>query len=72
MYCLSWQPVSSLSFAPLRIGFPNCTLDAFNVGQTAAASIISIAEVSNRSDWFAAFAAAGPSGVRTGEPNPRC
>ena len=35
---------NSVSFAPLRVGFHNGTFDSFNIGTTATAPIISIAE----------------------------
>jgi hypothetical protein len=54
-------PANSVSFAPLRVGFNNGTFDSFNVGQTATAPIISVAEGGSGSDWFPAFAAADPS-----------
>ncbi len=54
-------PTSSVSFAPLRVGFNNGTFDAFNNGQAATAPIISIAEGGSGSDWFPAFAAADPT-----------
>ena len=37
-------PTNSISVTPLRVGFNNGTYDAFNAGQPAGASIISIAE----------------------------
>ncbi len=54
-------PANSLSFAPLRVGFHNGSFDAFNIGETPTAPIISIAEGGSGSDWFPAFAAADPS-----------
>ena len=54
-------PTNSVSFAPMRVGFNNGTYDAFNVGQTATAPIISIAEGGGGQDWFPAFAAADPT-----------
>jgi hypothetical protein len=56
-------PTNSVSFAPLRVGFHNGTFDAFNIGTTATAPIISIAEGGSGSDWFPAFAAAEPNAV---------
>jgi PEP-CTERM motif len=56
-------PTNSVSFAPLRVGFHNGTFDAFNIGTTATAPIISIAEGGSGSDWFPAFAAADPTAV---------
>jgi hypothetical protein len=54
-------PSNSVSFAPLRVGFNNGTFDSFNVGQTAGAPIVSIAEGGSGSAWFPAFAAADPT-----------
>ncbi len=54
-------PASSVSFAPLRVGFNNGTYDAFNNGMTASPAIISIAEGGSGSAWFPAFAAADPT-----------
>lgn len=52
---------NSISFAPLRVGFNNGTFDAFDIGGTPTAPIISIAEGGSGSDWFPAFAAADPT-----------
>ncbi|WP_395094076.1 spondin domain-containing protein [Armatimonas sp.] len=57
-------PTNSISFAPLRLGFGNGTFDSFNIGTTAGAAIISIAEGGSGSDWFPAFALADPGSVR--------
>jgi hypothetical protein len=54
---------NSISFAPLRLGFGNGTFDAFNLGQTAAPSIISVAEGGSGNQWFPAFQAAEPNAV---------
>jgi PEP-CTERM motif len=54
-------PVNSISFAPLRLGFNNGTFDAFNIGQTATAPIISVAEGGSGVAWLPAFAAADPT-----------
>jgi hypothetical protein len=54
---------NSVSFAPLRVGFHNGTFDSFNIGTTATAPIISIAEGGSGSAWFPAFAAAEPNAV---------
>jgi hypothetical protein len=54
------SPTNSIAFAPLRVGFGNGTFDSFNIGQTATAPIISIAEGGSGVDWFPAFAAAEP------------
>lgn len=56
-------PTNSISFAPLRLGLHNGTFDAFNLGETATAAIISIAEGGSGADWFPAFAAADPTAV---------
>jgi PEP-CTERM motif len=56
-------PTNSVSFAPLRVGFNNGTFDSFNIGTTATAPIVSVAEGGSGSDWFPAFAAADPSAV---------
>ncbi len=56
-------PTNSISFAPLRVGFNNGTFDSFNIGTTATAPIISIAEGGSGSNWFPAFAAAQPTAV---------
>lgn len=56
-------PVNSVSFAPLRVGFNNGTFDSFNIGTTATAPIVSIAEGGSGGDWFPAFAAADPTAV---------
>jgi hypothetical protein len=54
-------PSNSVSFAPLRVGFSQGVFDAFNVGETATAPIISVAEGGSGADWFPAFAAAEPN-----------
>ncbi len=56
-------PANSVSFAPLRVGFNNGTFDSFNIGTTATAPIVSIAEGGSGADWFPAFAAADPTAV---------
>lgn len=56
-------PANSISFAPLRFGFHSGAFDAFNVGETATAPIISVAEGGSGSDWFPAFALAEPAAV---------
>ena len=56
-------PTNSVSFAPLRVGFNNGTFDSFNIGTTATAPIVSIAEGGSGSAWFPAFAAADPTAV---------
>ena len=57
-------PANSISFAPLRLGFGNGTFDSFNIGTTASAAIVSIAEGGGGVDWFPAFALADPGSVR--------
>ena len=52
---------NSVSFAPLRVGFNNGSFDSFNLGQTAGAPIVSIAEGGGGGAWFPAFAAADPT-----------
>jgi hypothetical protein len=63
-------PANSIAFAPLRFAFSNGSFDAFNIGGTATAPIISVAEGGSGSDWFPAFAAAEPNAVlgSTGGP----
>ncbi len=64
-------PANSVAFAPLRVGFHAGVFDAFNVGETATAPIISIAEGGSGADWFPAFAAAEPNAtLGTVVPNP--
>ena len=57
------SPTNSVSFAPLRYGFNSGVFDAFNVGATATAPIISVAEGGSGSAWLPAFAAADPTAV---------
>jgi hypothetical protein len=64
-------PTNSIAFAPLRVGFGNGSFDSFNVGQTATAPIISIAEGGSGADWFPAFASTEPNAtLGTVVPNP--
>lgn len=56
-------PTNSISFAPLRYGFNSGKFDAFNLGSTATAPIISVAEGGSGSAWLPAFAAADPTAV---------
>lgn len=56
-------PTNSVSFAPLRVGFHSGNFDVFNIGETATAPIISIAEGGSGVDWFPAFAAQEPLGT---------
>jgi hypothetical protein len=53
-------PADDISFAPLRVGFGNGTFDAFDLGTSAGAGIVSIAEGGVGDVWFADFAAAEP------------
>lgn len=57
------SPADSVSFAPLRFGFNKGVFDAFNIGETATAPIITIAEGGSGSAWLPAFAAADPTAV---------
>jgi len=64
-------PANSVAFAPLRVGVHSGVFDAFNLGDTAGAPIISVAEGGSGADWFPAFAAADPTAVLgTVLPNP--
>jgi hypothetical protein len=54
---------NGIAFAPLRMGFGSGTFDAFNLGQTATAPIISVAEGGSGSAWLPAFSAADPRAV---------
>lgn len=53
-----------VAFAPLHVGFGSGSFDAFNLGQTAGAGIVSVAEGGLGVDWQAAFAAAEPLATR--------
>ncbi len=57
-------PTNSVSFAPLHVGFSSGSFDAFNIGQTAGAAIISVAELGGGAEWQSAFAAAEPNSTR--------
>jgi len=57
------SPVNSVAIAPLRLGFHSGTFDAFNIGQTAGAEIIAIAEGGSDALWNPAFQAADPTAV---------
>ena len=57
-------PTNSISFAPLHFGVHSNTFDAFNIGQVAAAPIISVAEGGGGAAWQAAFASADPTATR--------
>lgn len=54
-------PSNSITFAPLHLGFHSGTFDAFNIGQSPTAPIISVAEGGSGSAWLPAFAAADPT-----------
>ena len=60
----SLTAANSVSFAPLHIGFNGGSFDAFNLGQTPGAAIISVAEGGAGGAWQAAFAAADPTATR--------
>jgi PEP-CTERM motif len=55
---------NSISFAPLHVGFNSGVFDAFNIGQTPGAPIISVAEGGAGGAWQTAFGAADPGAVR--------
>jgi hypothetical protein len=57
-------PTNSIAFAPLHIGFHRGIFDSFNIGQTAGAGIISVAEGGSGTQWQADFAAADPTATR--------
>lgn len=57
-------PTNSIAFAPLHIGFHSGVFDSFNIGQTAGAGIISVAEGGSGTQWQADFAAADPTATR--------
>jgi hypothetical protein len=57
-------PTNSISFAPLHVGFHNGTFDSFNIGQTAGAGIISVAEGGSGTQWLADLAAVDPTATR--------
>jgi hypothetical protein len=57
-------PTNSVSFAPLHVGFSQGTFDAFNIGQTATAGIVSVAEGGSGTVWQSDFAAAEPTATR--------
>lgn len=54
-------PMSSVAFAPLRIGFNNGTYDSFDEGAMASTAIQTVAELGSGDDWFPAFEAADPT-----------
>ena len=57
-------PANGISFAPLHVGFHNGSFDAFNLGQTAGAAIISVAEGGAGGAWQTAFGLADPTATR--------
>jgi hypothetical protein len=57
-------PTNSIAFAPLHVGFHQGFFDSFNIGQTAGAGIISVAEGGSGTQWQADFAAADPTATR--------
>jgi hypothetical protein len=57
-------PSNGIAFAPLHVGFGNGSFDPFNLGQTASAPIISVAEGGAGGAWQSAFAATDPGAVR--------
>ena len=56
-------PTNSLAFAPLHLGFHGGSFDVFDIGQTAGAEIIGIAEGGSNALWAPAFQAADPNAV---------
>ena len=57
-------PANGISFAPLHVGFNNGSFDAFNLGQTAGAAIVSVAEGGAGGAWQTAFGLADPTATR--------
>jgi hypothetical protein len=57
-------PTNSVSFAPLHLGFHRGVFDAFNIGQTPGAGIVSVAEGGAGGQWQTDFAAADPTANR--------
>lgn len=55
---------SSVSFAGTHLGFHSGAFDAFNIGTTAGAGIVSVAEGGVGTQWQADFAAADPTATR--------
>jgi len=55
---------NSISFAGTHLGFHSGAFDAFNIGTTAAAGIISVAEGGVGTQWQSDFAAADPTATR--------
>lgn len=57
-------PSQSIVDAPLHFGFHQGQFDAFNIGQTASAALVSVAELGAGTQWQSAFAAADPLATR--------
>ena len=55
---------NSISFAGTHLGFHSGAFDAFNIGTTAGAGIVSVAEGGVGTQWQADFAAADPTATR--------
>lgn len=55
---------NSISFAGTHLGFHKGAFDAFNIGTTAGAGIVSVAEGGVGTQWQADFAAADPTATR--------
>ncbi len=55
---------NSISFAGTHLGFHSGAFDAFNIGTTATAGIVSVAEGGIGTQWQADFAAADPTATR--------
>jgi hypothetical protein len=57
-------PANSVTVAPLHLGFHQGSFDAFNIGSTPGAGIVSVAEGGLGVQWQADFAAADPTATR--------
>lgn len=57
-------PSSSVSFAPLHLGFHQGIFDAFDEGQVAAPGIVTVAEGGSGTIWQTDFAAVDPNATR--------
>jgi hypothetical protein len=57
-------PASGIAFAPTHLGFHRGVFDAFDIGRTAGAGIVSVAEGGAGGQWQADFAAADPTATR--------
>ncbi len=57
-------PANGIAFAPLHVGFGQGLFDSFNLGATATAPIVSVAEGGSGSAWQPAFMAAEPLATR--------